>query len=221
MNYILDLIFLLIVAIFVFISVKKGFVRSLIEVVGYVLAIVLAISISTPSSNYIYDKAIEPGLITSINNAIEEKSDAAIEGLPEFIKGILNNTDIFTDIENILSGDKVTSIAQEISEIVKPIAISVLKTILSIVIFVILLIVVSILAKIINSMFKGVVLGTANKVLGAALGGVKGIIFACIFCLAVYFITAVSTKEWLFFTDEAINNSYICSSIVELILGKF
>ena len=223
MNYLLDFIFILIVAIFVFLSVKKGFVRSLIEVVGYVLAIVLAISISTPASNYIYDKAIEPGLITSIDNAIAEKSDEAIEVLPDYIKGILNDSDLFTNIENILSGDNdnSTAVAQQISDIVQPIAVGIIKTILSIVIFAILLIVVNILARIINSMFKGVVLGTANKVLGAALGGVKGLVFACIFSLAVYFITSVSTKDWLFFSSKAIDKSFICSRVIELILGKF
>ena len=48
MSYILDAIIILIVLFYVFISAKKGFVRTLIEVVGFVAAIVIAFTVSTP-----------------------------------------------------------------------------------------------------------------------------------------------------------------------------
>ena len=53
MSYILDAIIVLIIVITVVLSAKKGFVCTLIEVIGLIAAIVIAISLSSPISNFI------------------------------------------------------------------------------------------------------------------------------------------------------------------------
>ena len=63
MGIILDLIILAIIVIFAFLSAKKGFVRTLIELVGFFLAIFIASSISPAISNGVYDKFIEPAIV--------------------------------------------------------------------------------------------------------------------------------------------------------------
>ena len=88
-------------------------------------------------------------------------------------------------------------------------------------VFLILMIIVKLLAKAINSMFKGAVLGTANKVLGMALGGVKGVVIATIFSMIVYFVASLSENDFLFFTNEAINESVAAKFIIDFVIGRF
>ena len=51
MNIILDIIIVAIVVICVFLSAKRGFTRTIIELVGFVAAILIAINLSTPVAN--------------------------------------------------------------------------------------------------------------------------------------------------------------------------
>ena len=57
MWFILDLIIVAILVVFALLAAKKGFVKSVIEIAGFVLAIFLAFTLSSPATNFIYDKA--------------------------------------------------------------------------------------------------------------------------------------------------------------------
>lgn len=59
MNYILDAIPILIVALFVYLGKNDGFLKSLIELVGYALTIALSFSISEIIANGIYNDSIK------------------------------------------------------------------------------------------------------------------------------------------------------------------
>lgn len=221
MGYILDLIFIAIVALCIFLAVKKGFVRSLVEVVGYLLAVVIAFSVSSFVADYVYNQVIETKLVETISTAVEQNSNDVIDKMPDYLVAILDKTNV--DLDKLLSSDNLDSqkIANQVSEVIEPLAVNIVRTIASIIIFIILIIVVSILARFLNSLFKGVILGTANKVLGGALGFVKGFVIASLFSLAVYFIANTSTSEILFFTNDAIEGSFICNRVISFITGIF
>ena len=69
MSFILDLIVIAIIIVFALISAKKGFVRTIIEIVGFVLVILFANNVSPVLSNVTYDKLIEPAIIESIEKS--------------------------------------------------------------------------------------------------------------------------------------------------------
>lgn len=222
MGIALDIILVLIVLICIFLAVKKGFVRSLIEVVGYILAIVIAFSVSGMAADYIYDNIIGEKVVETISAAVEENSEAALEALPDYITVLLDKTNF--NLEALLSNgnENAVNVAQQVSDnMLKPLVVGILKTIISVVIFLILMIVVKLLAKVMNSLFTGAVLGTANKILGVSLGLVKGLVFATVFCMIVYFITTISNTEFLIFTNDAINESFLTKNVIELIVDKF
>ena len=52
---ILDLIIVAIVLLFVFISAKRGFARTIVEFVGYILAVYLAFAVGGIISTAVYD----------------------------------------------------------------------------------------------------------------------------------------------------------------------
>ena len=222
MGIVLDLILALIVVVCTLFAVKKGFVRSLIEVVGYVLAIVIAFSVSGIVANYIYDNVIDEVVVETVSTAIEENSEKALEALPDYLTVLLEQADF--DIESLLNtndSDALNVAKQASDNILRPLAVGILKTIISVVAFLILMVVVKLLARVINSMFKGAVLGTANKVLGMALGCIKGVVVATIFSMIVYFVASLSENDFLFFTNEAINESVAAKFIIDFVIGKF
>ena len=70
MWWILDIIIVAIIGVFVIISAKHGFARTVIEVVGYFLAIYLAFAIGGVLANALYDSAIEPAISKTIAEKI-------------------------------------------------------------------------------------------------------------------------------------------------------
>lgn len=222
MGIILDIILVLIVVVCILLAVKKGFVRSLIEVAGYVLAIVIAFSVSGMAAEYIYDNMINDVVVESVSTAIEENSEKALDALPDYLVSLLEQTDF--DIDTLLkdNNENAVDVAQRVSEnMLKPLAVGIFKTIISVLVFIILMVVVKLLARIVNSFFKGAVLGTANKVLGASLGFVKGAVFAIVFSMIVYFVASLSESDFLFFTNDAVNESVMAKYIINFLLENF
>ena len=221
MNFVLDLIILAIIVVCALISAKKGFVKTIIRLVGWVLALVLSITFSGPLAELTYSKAVEPAVVSAIDGVVSEVVEGAegavkeqvYETLPEFIK---NNIDI-SEFE--ISNDG--SIAKSITEsAVQPIATTLLRAIFSIILFIVLSIAAGFLAKVLNKIFSFSILGKANKILGGVVGAVQGIIFAVVFVLVVTVIVSL-TGGFLIFTPEAIEKTVIFNLIAKLLPSSF
>lgn len=220
MSYILDGIIILIVLLGVFISAKKGFVRTLIEVAGFVAAIVVAFTLSSPLAGAAYDKLIEPSVIKTVESVVTDSAEnatTAVDTVWNKMPGFITESSFFN-----LSKDNVTAtvqsqaanegarLAQTVSDsFVEPAVTKLLSVIISVVLVVVLLSVVKILAKYLNKLFSFSVVGDINKTLGGLLGLVKGVAIAVIFCLVISLILSFTKNGFLIFTYDAINSSYI------------
>lgn len=220
MAYILDAIIVLIILVFVILSAKKGFVRTLVEVVGFVAVIVIAFTFSSPLASTVYDKIIQPSVVKTVEDVASDGISSATDAvdavwnkMPSFITGS-SFIDISKESVTATVQDKAASnseqLAQNISEeFVKPVTVKFLSVLISVVMVVILLFIVKIVAKYVNKLFTFSVIGSINKTLGGILGLVKGAAVAVIFCLVVTLILSFTKDGFLIFTYDAINSSYI------------
>lgn len=226
MGIILDLIIVAIIVVTAINCAKQGFVKTVIEVVGFLLAVYLSFTFSTPVANFVYDKAVSPTVMTAIEQGIEDTTADATksvyENLPEFIKNSLeifgvSDEELTSYVNSSLDGGGA-SVAETVSEkVVEPIIVSVVKTLVSVILFVVLMFVVRILAKMLNKLFSFSVVGTLNRVLGGMLGAVKGVIFAAVFCAVAIFVGALAGGKIL----EAVYSSYICGYLNALLGVNF
>lgn len=225
MGLILDLIIIGIVALMVLLSAKRGFVRTLIEVVGFIAALFIAFTFSSPIATATYDKIIEPAVVKAVEEATTEAGEAAADTVwatvPDFIT---NNSERFglskDDLAvNLSGGDGVISdAATSISEnIIEPIAVKVLSLVISTLLIVVLLFVVNVLAKLLNKLFSFSLVGKLNRTLGGVVGFFKGILFAVVFCMIVSVIVSFTQNGFLIFTKEAIDSSVIFGTICDLL----
>ena len=95
MNYLLDLIVIAIIAAVALISARRGFVRVVIELAGFIAAILITLTISTPLASLTYDKIIEPPIVSSVSKAtgdsVTQITDDTWNALPEFIRKYSEN----------------------------------------------------------------------------------------------------------------------------------
>lgn len=220
MSIVLDLVVLAIILFTVFMSARRGFVRVAVEVVGFIAAVFITFTISTPLGNITYDKIIEPPIVSSVSTAAGESTsqvvDKAWDSLPEFIKSNsekigISKESIDKSIENNIGSGAESAVKAASQNAVKPVVVKFLTLIYSVFILIILLFLVKILAKFINRLFSFSLVGTMNRVLGGILGIPKGIIIAIAFCLVISLAVSFTSGGFLIFTKDAIEGSWFFS----------
>lgn len=215
MSFVLDLIVLAIIAIFALLSAKKGFIRTIIEIVGFVLVILLANNLSPQISDYTYDKLVEPAIVSSVEKMQvgDNVTNFSLENMPSLVSKILgSNFDIsgFQSIinENINNGVK-SAVVSASQSVVKPIVTGIFDLIFTLIITVVLLVVVNFVAKFVNKLFSFSLVGKANKILGAILGIIKGVVISAIVCTIISLIVPLTKEGFLIFTQANIDSSVI------------
>lgn len=221
---ILDLIIVAIVALFVFLSAKRGFVRTVIEFVGYILAAYLAFTVGGIISTAIYDSAIEPAIVSSTTEKIVDTAGEGLEftvnsvweSLPNVAVNIAEKLGVTSDslknslTENSVNTENATAIAENaVSTIVEPVIVPLLKSIIGIILFTVLIFVVRILAKALNKVFKLPLIGGLNKFLGGVFGGLKGLLISVLFVMIIGLIMSFTENGFLIFTNENIEQTYL------------
>ncbi len=228
MSIILDLAVVAVVVICIILAAKKGFVRTLIDLIGFVAAIAVAFTLSSPISSFLYEKTIEPPVSKAVYSAVDkslgETTESAKEAinklfdsLPAGVSKLADKTGYSADAlaEKMQSATDSEEISNQIcANVIEPAISTIVKYIVAILLFVITLILMKFVSKFINSLFKGALLGTANLVLGGALGACKGIIFVAIGCMAISLIAGLISNNSL---SDAIDNTRIFKTILNLI----
>lgn len=229
MSIILDLIVLAIIVITVLISAKRGFVRTLIELLGFIAAVFISFTISTPLANSTYDKIIEPSIISTVTSAADTAADnsaaAAVDSfwneMPGWIKGGIEKAGISKEsLDGSITaniGNGVQSAVESASQnVIKPAVTGSLALIYQVISLIVLMALVKPLAKLINKLFSFSVIGTANRVLGGVVGVPKGMIYAVAFCLLITLAVSFTQNGFLIFTGEAMEKSLFFSFVNSL-----
>lgn len=224
MAILIDLIVVAIILFFVFTSARRGFVKVLVETVGFIAAVILAFTISTPLAETTYDKIIEPPVLKAAVNAVGESAEhEAWNALPDFL---INNESAFFGTTVNSFTEKITANMSEgienavttaSQEVVKPVASKIISLLYSIVLVIVLSVVVKFLARIINKLFSFSVVGSLNRTLGGVVGAVKGFIVAFILCAVVSLILSFTGKPFLIFSEDTINQTYLFKFLTEII----
>ena len=221
MWWILDILIVLIVAFYIYSCARRGFVRTVIEMIGYFLAIYLAFSFSGVIAESVYDNFVGPSIAENISDKLslspeadtDDKVDAIWDSLPEIVlndaansKNQLKNS-IINNNSNV---GTIESLAQKATDAtVKPTVLPIIQTVATILLFFILMFVVKFIARIINKVFNLPLIGSLNKFLGGIIGGFKGAIFATIFVMIIMFVISLTKEGFWIFTEENIDKSVL------------
>ncbi len=226
MSIILDVIVVAIILLVTFLTMKRGFVKSIIGIVSLVLTLLIISAVSNPISTFIYDSMIDNPVQNFVVEKLEEqdqKNDEVVNSvwnsLPKFITSTAENSGITTDhIGNIIKDDRDNkTIAVQFSHnVVRPAAISIISLAVNIILFVILTIIFRILSKVICKLFKAPVLKQVNKGLGLVLGVIKGIVIASLACVIISYIAAFSDASYVLLNSDIIEETIIFSKLSTL-----
>ena len=219
LSIILDILILAIIAFFIVLSSKHGFVKTFISFVGCIAALVLSIVLSWVVSDLIYGSFVRPSLVSSVEEYLDSKTfvsvaemlDQATEAMPDFIVKMADSRDETqnAEIAKELSMSKRSPSEIVVDTIAKPVITGIIQTLSMIIIFILGIIVVRLLARFFNKMFSGKYLGTLNGFLGGIIGIPKGIIFAVLVAWVIGFYLSTSDGGLFSITQEMTESTYL------------
>lgn len=239
MNYILDLIILIIVLLSMFIGAKKGFALTVTGMVCFLLAVVLSFTLSSKLADTIYNRFMEERVETVITEKLDKAGFSLIEEntqselkFVETVKHAIRESTVFAiDSSNVGATDDI--IEQNISEstastseqfaaelsqrLVKPIAVRILESLFFFALFILFVFLIKPITAIINKLFSFSVIGTLNKTLGGLSGIFVGVLICVAFVNLVNSYVNISNTEILGLTPQVLNDTYLFSYLLKCI----
>ncbi len=225
MSIILDVILIAIFAAYVITAAKKGFVRTLLELVAVVAAIFLSFQISPVISQTVYDGFVEKEIVATLEEQISEnvdalsvteKANAVLDSIPDFAVSLASSAGVeISTIKEQISSQKFDSqnLAQSlVDKIAEPIVVGALTIIIFILLAVVLMIALKFVAKLISKLFDIPLVKSVNKSLGGVLGAIKGALGVVVICTALRFIFGGGDGE----LSVAVNDSFVVGLLDEI-----
>ncbi len=207
----LDVILIAALVIFVVLGAKKGFIRALLDGFSTLIAGVLAYTFVEPASQYAYDSFVRNLVRNSLSNALNsttndfgsvtEKVEILIDKIPEsainFSAKFGFNVDAVADsIIKSRPSDKEVLIDTIMTDIADKIMMPLVETITFIVLLVAFVFVLAVVIRLFDSLIKKIpVVKETDKVFGALLGLLKGVIVIFVACTVLAFIAGSSQDE--------------------------
>ncbi len=189
MNFLFDLVLILIIVLCTFIGKKRGFIKTFFGFFGSVIALVLSSIFSRPVGAWLADSFFSPSLSKFFLNSIGENVGSVefvdFAKLPNSVQHILEK--FGTDSEKISEFvSEQSDMAQQqlqnavVEYVVNPIATAVGQAVAFVILFIVLTIGIRILVRALNLIAKLPFLNLSNRFLGAGIGFLWGLLIAVI-----------------------------------------
>ena len=197
---ILDILFVLVAALFIYVGVRKGFIKSLIQSAKLILTTIITYFLGSPVAAFIKEKFVFQKVYDSwyekINGIYQQANEtlnidefkATVESAPE----ILLNSEKKAEILESLSEESGAALVESVStSIAHPIADGISNIIGYALTFVVVLILLTIGAWLLTKIADRIaIIGTANRILGGVFGALLGGIVLIVAAVVINFIDA-------------------------------
>lgn len=227
-----DLAIIAIFALFIWRSAVRGFIRTLVEVIGGIIIVITAFSISGLIADTVFDNCIRGDIVGSVADTVNDTQlktadavDEMWQSMPKIVQGAakiggLDKQKLSNDIADLIDNGG-RSVEEFVADsIVKPIVTSALSFVISLVIIAVLMFLLRKAARWINSAFNIPILGSVNATLGGLLGAVKGLIVIFALIALISLLMQMFGNKFWFFTVEFVNKTHLFKLIYDLIPFK-
>ena len=206
MGIVVDLILILFLAVFVFLGYKRGLSGSLLRLISFVLAIIIAFILYKPVSNYVINNTkIDDNIKASIINTFEKKESNKQEEETSKIENMIVQ-DIKNEITDATEEAKNTIIEKSADKI----TMAIINIGTGIVVYLIAKVILVVISFFIKGLTSLPVIKQIDKTGGVVYGFVEGLVIV----LVVFAITAFSEVMWPNnAVNKAINKAAISSVI--------
>ncbi len=225
--YGVDILLVVVLAVSVISSMRKGFLRCILSIICVVIAVAAAMSLSQPAAEWSYDNILSGYVTDKVETAMQDGLDSAsvattinqiVDEIPDWLTTQLEGFgidvgDVTDDISSLQLS--VHDTAEKIShDIIRPGALVLLRMLCFILIYLAARFVLGLVAGVLCGIAKLPLLKQANKWLGALAGVIKGV--ALIFLLTTLLNGYASLTTEKDSVAQAVEKSAICNAVRNL-----
>lgn len=205
--YLADAIIVVIFLLFIILGVKRGFVRSVLDLVGTLAAMLVSMWFSGIAAQWVFSTFLQESLTRQIAEALQaapaaDAADAVLSVVPEILRGGLEAFGITSDAINQAVAGTSGQAAAAVVAVLSPMVVSVLRGLFALVLFVFLLVIFRILSGVVCRIFRLPVLRQLDKGLGILLGVAQAALITVLLCFCAQALISVSSP-WLVETIQA------------------
>ncbi len=226
MTYIADIIIIAVFLITVIVSYKKGFFRSLFDLIGTLVSVLMARVLSASLAPQGFEMFIKEPARATLTNTLGTvgttdygaQVESAVNSIPDSFSGIMNLIGI--DKQAILEKVSASELAQGnlvdniMENIVTPVGTAIIQFVLFVILAVVLTLALKIVVKLLDFIIKKLpVVKSLNKGLGIVIGVIRGFITVIIVSMLIGTVVSFIGNEEII---QAVNSSVIISAVQNL-----
>lgn len=218
MNIIIDIILAAAGILTVYCAYKKGFVSTVISLIGLLLALVLASYLGFMAADYIYDDVVGDKISQNIIDDFKSNSSRDINDvLPKYVSNYFKNSNEKSD--GIILGGFDGGLAHSaVKKAIKTPVTALITAVAFLILFIVFLLLFRWIAKLAGIINKIPVIGKLNSLLGGLLGIPKALLIIYLLCFLLSRYVMLSQNK--FITVDDLNGSFIfkffCSKFTSL-----
>ena len=206
-------------ALFIILAAKRGFVLTLINLIGSVIAFYLAFKLSGPAASYIYSSFFKSGVTDYLTARLPASLSASqlaidpasiLEYFPPYVSAFISRFGILPSSETISSLGNIISVRSIEENIVAPAVTGIIKLLCFALFGIILLILIKILARTLSKLIRYTPFKKLNTAGGAVLGAARGLITITIICAILIAVSSFMSGSAL---GSAVAESKICGLV--------
>ena len=226
MTYIVDIIIIAVFLISVLVSYKKGFFRSLFDLIGTLVSVLAARIVSSSLAPQGFDMFIREPAKATLTNTLGTAGttdygaqvESAINSIPDSFSGIMNLIGI--DKQAILEKVSSSELAQGnlvdniMENIITPVGTAVIQFVLFVILAVVFVLGLKVVVRLLDFIIKKLpVVKSLNKGIAVVVGVLRGLITVIIVSMIIgTAVSFIGNEEAI----EAVNNSFIVSAVQNL-----
>lgn len=190
-----DLALVVLILVVIVIGYRRGFLTSLISLVGMAASCIVAAILSPQAAAWVYDNYLAESLQASISQSLSEKLSA------------------FANLLNSLGlGDSISSAA---NDSLRTVMVALLTIVAFLIIFLLAMLIVRLLIRATRSVNHVPVLGGINRLFGGALGACEAFLLCYVIGLAVTLLVSFSRDQWSWINTAVIEDTKLLGWFIQ------
>ena len=216
---ILDVILIAVIVLTAFHYKKKGFVAGLLDLVGNLLALLVAWIASDRISPTVFENFFKQGLIEKITQTVQERGTSGLTMLVESFSSILPGgmaDEVTRSLQDILGSGAPDLAVRIVDTILTPLIVPMITVVLFFIAFAGCTLVSSMLVAVLTNINKIPVIGSVNELLGILVGVAGGLLNVVLLLCLIWAVVAITNNNL-----PVLNNDMLSGSMMYSLFSKY
>ena len=208
MAYLFDLLLVALFALCVFLGWRRGFIKTVSGLIALVVAVLVSTTLSAPIANWAYATTLEPTISSTLEAQLPgeilpgaDEIDVALEKLPPFVTDLLvageagDGESVLSKLGTVANGENIAAAITE--KVIAPIVLPLLEMVCATILFILVYIIALFVLRLLNLVAKLPVLKQLNGLLGVVAGVITGAIWVVFAARILSIVAGFGCFEWL------------------------